>query len=112
MAHLSFLSKLAMTVFEELVPRKCNSVLGVSKFLCKRAIAMGFPEDRVFYAPNGADTELFNPCVDGSEVRRRHNIKPDEPVVVIMGILYGFETNVWKMVIDVIFNIIKQDSKI
>jgi len=33
----------------------------------------GFPQDQVFYAPVGADLELFNPAVDGEEIRRQNN---------------------------------------
>lgn len=112
MAPIKFSGKLAMSLFEEFVPRKSKCVLGVSKFLCKRAIAMGFSEDRVFYAPNGADTNFFNPGIDGLDVRKLHNIEPDESVVVLLGILYGFETNVWKMVVDIILHTVEQDPNI
>ena len=114
MAQISRTKKFAMTFFEEMVPPKSDCVVTVSKYLYHRMIAMGIPEDRVFYAPNAVDTEIFNPHVDGKEeeIRRRYNL--GERVIVIMGIFYAFEFRIWKLLLDIFSYVLKEvpDTKI
>lgn len=49
-----------------------DTISVASEGIRQLTIRSGFPQARVFYAPVGADLELFAPTVDGSIIRRRH----------------------------------------
>jgi len=99
--------KFAMTFFEEIVPRMSECVVVVSRHLYKRVAAMGVPKNRIYYVPNGVDVNLFNPNVDGSDVRRQYGILND-PVIITLGILYKHERVVWELSIEIMALLIKK----
>jgi glycosyltransferase involved in cell wall biosynthesis len=70
---------------EELNLRAATLVVVVSQALAKELVGRGVPADRVLVVPNGVDPERFNPTVDGSLVRSRYGVKPDEVVVGFVG---------------------------
>ncbi len=70
----SAFAKAVITFFEEWLPPRSAAVVVVSRLLATRVRLMRVPEDRIFYVPNGADIEAFSPGVDGSAVRKRHEL--------------------------------------
>lgn len=58
----------------------CNSDAIRQRFLKKGKI-----HEKVITIINGVDTDLFNPCVDGSSVRKELNIKDSEIIIGIAG---------------------------
>ncbi|MEE8480278.1 MAG: glycosyltransferase family 4 protein [Desulfobacterales bacterium] len=46
-----------------------------SNGLRQLTVQYGFPQERVFYVPVGADLETFSPSVDGTAIRQRHDLK-------------------------------------
>ena len=110
MSRKKLLAKLTMTAFEETIPRKGDAIITVSKILYRRVINMGVPEDRVFYIPNGVDTNLFNPTIDGSNVRNYFNLSSD-PVIVAIGVLYMHEFVNYEIMIKAMKIVVKEIPK-
>jgi len=109
MADKKLIEKFAMTFFEEIVPRRCDCVVVVSKYLYHRVIKMGISDDRIFYIPNGADTDTFNPDVSGEEVRAKYGLSP--PTIVTMGILHKHEAVLWRRTIEILSLLVKKISE-
>jgi glycosyltransferase involved in cell wall biosynthesis len=70
---------------EELNLGSASLIVVVSQALASELVARGVPAGRVLAVPNGVDPERFHPGVDGSAVRARHGIAPDETVVGFVG---------------------------
>jgi len=61
-----------------------DSILTVS-LLDKSALSnLGISPKKIHIIPNGADTQKFNPNIDASSIRRKHNLESD-PLVIFMG---------------------------
>jgi glycosyltransferase involved in cell wall biosynthesis len=63
----------------------CDSVFVVSKGDRQTMLSWNIPSEKIHLIPNSVDLTKFSPLVDGSEVRRRHNL--DDAFVVIF---HGF----------------------
>lgn len=50
---------------------RADALVGVTHGICDALIESGVPDSKVTYIPNGTDTELFNPDVDGTAARAR-----------------------------------------
>lgn len=101
------ISKLAITLFEEIIPRKSDAVIVVSKTLFNRVAAMGVPRDQIFYIPNNVDTEIFNSNVDGKAARNRLKLS-SEPVIVYLGVLYKHDIAIWKALIMIMKHVVEE----
>ncbi len=64
-----------------------DTVSVASEGLRLLAIKYGFPENRIFHAPVGVNTEVFSPATDGSLVRR--SLGAREYVVLYQGQISG-----------------------
>ena len=73
--------------FEKLVPRLVDTVTVASRSLRDLCIERGVREDRIFEGHVGADLEMFSPDIDGSGVRRMHDL--ESPIVLYLGQLHG-----------------------
>lgn len=69
---------------EELNLRSADLVVVVSRVLKQDAVARGVRPERVVVAPNGVDTDVYHPAVDGTGVRRRYGLE-DALVVGFIG---------------------------
>ncbi len=52
-----------------------DTVSIASNGLRKLTERFGFPQDRVFFVPVGADLNVFSPAVDGTDIRQKHGWK-------------------------------------
>ena len=74
-------------LFERVLPDLVDSVSVASLALREMAWDLGVPDHKLYEAHVGADLERFRPDIDGSRIRRRHNI--DGPIVMYLGQLHG-----------------------
>lgn len=72
---------------ERLLPVLSDTVSVSSQYLRDLTRKNGARKEDIFLIPVGADLEKFNPGIDGSEVRRRHNIR--NSLVLYLGQLHG-----------------------
>lgn len=72
---------------ERHLPRLVDTISVASEGLKELCIKTGFPVDRMFELPVGADLELFHPENDGSEVRQGY--APDGVLVIYQGQISG-----------------------
>jgi glycosyltransferase involved in cell wall biosynthesis len=79
-------SKIAGTVagwWDRFFPAMATTMSAASGFLKENAIAYGFPSDRIWDAPVGADLEKFYPREKDQELMERWKIS--EPVIAYIG---------------------------
>ncbi len=77
----------SINTFEKSLPSLVDTVSVASEALRKLCLECGVREDKIFEAHVGADLQMFHPDVDGSEVRRMHDI--EGPIVLYLGQLHG-----------------------
>jgi len=77
----------SIDIFEKVLPKIVDTVSVASDELWKKCRALGVPDHRIFEAHVGADIEKFHPRVDGSEIKKWHNI--EGPIVLYLGQLHG-----------------------
>lgn len=85
-----WLSRLQLAVYERFLPNFANSLTYASQWIQSRALELGFPQERAFHLPVGADLEMFHPdnkadhallCGWGIEV--------EHPIVFYLGQMEG-----------------------
>lgn len=68
--YVSVMTNMLKTVFKE-----SKHLFPISNFLKRRLIDFyGIPENRITIIPNGVDTKVFSPNVDGSRIRNRFRL--------------------------------------
>ncbi|HDH96543.1 MAG TPA: glycosyltransferase, partial [Proteobacteria bacterium] len=77
----------SIDIFEKVLPKIVDTVSVASDELWKKCRELGVPDHKIFEAHVGADIERFHPGIDGSEIRRMHNI--DGTIVLYLGQLHG-----------------------
>ena len=78
--------KRLLGLFERKICRDATWVIVVSTPLKEFLISAGVPEGKIVVMPNGVDTEVFHPAVNGQEVRKRFGIE-QKTVIGFTGIL-------------------------
>ncbi len=68
-----------------------DRIISVSQYLKRELVnSYKFREDLIRVIYNGVDTEVFNPQVDGSEIRQKYGLRTD-PVVLYLGRLAPYK---------------------
>lgn len=65
----------------------CTWVTAPSRELLEKSIAVGFPEERATYIPNGVDTDRFKPNPDGAPKRiavGEHVVEPHKDKTIVV----------------------------
>jgi glycosyltransferase involved in cell wall biosynthesis len=70
---------------ERICLRQADVIVVVSKPLRRDLVAVGVPAARILVSPNGVEPERFCPDLDGTPVRTRYGVAPDEIVVGFTG---------------------------
>ncbi len=65
--------------------RQAGAITSCSGDLGARLAAVGAPPERVTVVPYGVDADVFHPGANGTEVRARLGIEPDQPVIFTLG---------------------------
>jgi glycosyltransferase involved in cell wall biosynthesis len=78
--------KRLLRLFERKICRDATWIVVVSTPLKEFLISSGVPECKIIVMPNGVDTQIFRPDIDGQEVRRRLGIE-EKTVIGFTGIL-------------------------
>ena len=65
--------------------RQARTITACSGDLGARMAALGGPPERMVVVPYGVDADAFRPGVDGTAMRTRLQIRPDQPVIVSLG---------------------------
>jgi len=60
-------------------------IVVVSQALQDQLVQRGIPAQKILVNPNGVDTDLYSPNVDGSAIRKQHRLKPEEIVIGFIG---------------------------
>lgn len=84
--HSRFIG-ISFKVLERWLPVLADSVSCASRCLKKLTHRFGVKEELIFDTPVGADLEKFKPGLDGSRIKKKHNIKGD--LVLYVGQLHG-----------------------
>jgi glycosyltransferase involved in cell wall biosynthesis len=81
------------TIFKKLANKieryalaNADKIIAVSKNVRNYIISKGIDPSKVTVIPNGANTDLFNPNVDGSMIRSKFGLT-DEPIIIFSGSL-------------------------
>ncbi len=64
-----------------------DGAIAASDSIRNKVIALGVPDDRVITVGEGVDETEFHPGVDGSDIRKRHQIPKDAFLVVQVGMI-------------------------
>jgi glycosyltransferase involved in cell wall biosynthesis len=78
--------KRMLRLFEKKICSDATWVVVVSTPLKEFLISAGVPESKIIVMPNGVDTEVFHPAIDGREVRKHLGIE-EKTVIGFTGIL-------------------------
>jgi len=77
----------------------------IDKFICwssyyweKYLKKWGVPKDRMVIIPGGVNTEVYNPAVDGSEIKKKY--ASDKPLIVFAKPLYYPNTEMVKILVQ------------
>jgi glycosyltransferase involved in cell wall biosynthesis len=73
--------------FEDGLATYAAGLTANTRFTLRRYQAMGVPEERMVYVPNGVDRERFHALGDLDPLRRRLGLAAEQPVVVYVGTL-------------------------
>lgn len=83
------LSRWQLAFYERILPRYASTMTYASRAIQGRAIQMGFPSERMWHLPVGADLERFTPEIRSKEILRTWNLDPQKLTVLYIGQLEG-----------------------
>jgi glycosyltransferase involved in cell wall biosynthesis len=75
---------------ESMVYRGVDKVLTLTPKLSEYIVSLGVDKNKVEVLPMTVDTQLFNPDIDGSWVRRKYGYTDKVKLVLFIGTLYNF----------------------
>ena len=85
-AHVWNLDRsLLKRIIVRLALSRADAVIAVSQFINGQLAKAGFDSAKIWTIWNAANLDAFHPGVEGSDVRTRHGIEPDTPLVVTVG---------------------------
>lgn len=85
-----WLSRLQLGVYEVYLPYFANSLTYASQWIQTRSMQLGFPQERTFHLPVGADLEMFHPQNQPDHaLLRSWGIDVKHPVVFYLGQMEG-----------------------
>jgi len=70
--------------------RRASAVLSINQALREYALEMGASPERANILPAGVDLAQYSSAQDGSAVRKRHGLEPEDLVLFFMGWVYPF----------------------
>jgi len=70
--------------------RRASAVLSINQALRDYALEMGASPERANILPAGVDLAQYSSAQDGSAVRKRHGLEPEDLVLFFMGWVYPF----------------------
>lgn len=77
-------------VVEQSNVRRASLVLSINQALRDYTVEMGASPDKANVLPAGVDLERYLSAGDGSEIRKRHGLQPEDLVLFFMGWVYPF----------------------
>ncbi len=75
---------------ESQVLRSADAVFVINEKLKEYAISLGADSGRTYVVRAGVDSDSFNPHVDGSSIRKEHDIGTEDIVLFYMGTIFDF----------------------
>ena len=96
-------AKAVITFFEEWAPPRSAAVVVVSRLLGDRMRHAGVADGDIFYVPNGADIQKFNPGIDGGPIRAQFGVEGK----TVLGYLGTFKPGgaSWQFMLDAFHHI-------
>lgn len=61
--------------YELICCRTADRVVAISKSLKEHLIALGIPDEKIYFVPNGVDVKKFSPQNPDSELQRKYNLE-------------------------------------
>ncbi|MFB3786203.1 MAG: glycosyltransferase family 4 protein [bacterium] len=83
------LSRLQLAVYERSLPRFTHTLTYSSQAIRDRALRLGFPADRMWHLPVGADTDRFHPDAGGRDTLAELGLDPNRLTILYIGQLEG-----------------------
>jgi len=62
---------------------RANKVITVSHFAKKKLVEIGIPKNKIVVIPNGVDPVKFNPRLDSSSIRKKHNLENKKVILTV-----------------------------
>ncbi len=62
---------------------RANKVITVSHFAKEKLVEIGIPENKIVVIPNGVDPVKFNPRLDSSPIRKKHNLENKKVILTV-----------------------------
>ncbi|MCK6626357.1 MAG: glycosyltransferase family 4 protein [Anaerolineae bacterium] len=84
-------------LLEKMCYQRARYIVTVVNSIKKRLLERGYPEDKIYLIPNGANTELYTPAPINQELRKALGISPDQFVLIftgLHGLMHGVDTAV------------------
>ncbi len=74
---------------ERCLPKLVDTITYSSDGIRRIARDEGFPDERMWWAPVGANLDRFKPGLDGTSIRDRHGVDSNTPIILYVGQLEG-----------------------
>jgi len=84
-----FLSRLQLSIYEKNLPRFASTLTYSSEAIRRKALASGFPADRLWHLPVGADLDRFSPQCSSPETLTGFGLDPRRLTVLYIGQMEG-----------------------
>ncbi len=82
-------SRWQLSIYERMLPNFASTLTYASKAIRDRALKLGFPEERLWHLPVGADINRFTPDNRSKDILKQWNLDPDKLTVLYIGQLEG-----------------------
>ena len=84
------LSRYQLEVYETMLPRFAHSLTYSSQWIQNRAVELGYPKEKTFHLPVGADVERFHPqCEKATALLQQWGLNPRCQTVLYIGQMEG-----------------------
>ncbi len=84
-----FFSRLQLAVYENNLPHFATTITYSSQAIRDRALAFGFPSERMWHLPVGADCTRFLPSPVNREIYSQFGLDPNKQTVLYIGQMEG-----------------------